>query len=117
MIPRSILTQKISPSALRLWIALASFCYDDDSCYPSNRALLERMPKGTALNTLKSAKRELIEANLMRRDRRYDKGRETSSMYYLIIPEGTEMFTPHQAVTPGGEAPGKPAGRVTEPAL
>ena len=86
VIPRSILTQKISPSALRLWIALASFCYDDDSCYPSNRALLERMPKGTALNTLKSAKRELIEANLMRRDRRYDKGRETSSMYYLIIP-------------------------------
>ena len=104
VIPRSILTQKISPSALRLWIALASFCYDDDSCYPSNRALLERMPKGTALNTLKSAKRELIEANLMHRDRRYDKGRETSSMYYLIMPEGTEMVTPQQAVTHGGDA-------------
>lgn len=104
VIPRSILTQKISPSALRLWIALASFCYDDDSCYPSNRALLERMPKGTALNTLKSAKRELIEANLMRRDRRYDKGRETSSMYYLIMPEGTEMVTPHETNTLGGDA-------------
>ena len=104
VIPRSILTQKISPSALRLWIALASFCYDADSCYPSNRALLARMPKGTALHTLKSAKRELIEANLMRRDRRYDKGRETSSMYYLIMPEGTEMVTPQQAVTHGGDA-------------
>lgn len=104
VIPRSILTQKISPSALRLWIALASFCYDDDSCYPSNRSLLERMPPGTALNTLKSAKRELIDANLMRRDRRFDKGRETSSMYYLIMPEGTEMVTPHDKSTLGGSA-------------
>ena len=93
VIPRSLLTQKISPSALRTWIALASFCYDDDSCYPSNRAMLERMPPGTALNTIKAAKRELEEAGLIRRDRRFDKGRETSSIYYLIAPEGTQMIT------------------------
>lgn len=99
VIPRSLLTQKISPSALRVWIALASFCYDDDSCYPSNRAMLERMPKGTALNTIKAAKRELEQAGLIKRDRRFDKGRETSSIYYLIAPEGTQMIT-HNSSTP-----------------
>lgn len=104
MIPRSLLNQKISPSAFRTWIALASFCYDDDSCYPSNRAMLERMPPGTALNTLKTAKRELEDAGLIRRERRFDKGRETSSVYYLIAPEGTEMVTPNGKDTLGGES-------------
>ena len=92
VIPRSILTQKISPSALRLWIALASFCYDDDKCWPSNRALLQRMPQGTALNTVKNAKRELEKADLIKRQRRYVDGRETSSMYFLLAPKDTEMI-------------------------
>ena len=99
---------------MRLWIALASFCYDDDSCYPSNRALLERMPEGTALNTLKAAKRELIKAELIRRDRRFDKGRETSSMYYLIMPEGTETVTPHETDTHGGDATVTPLNKYIE---
>ena len=107
VITRSLLTQKISPSALRTWIALASFCYDDDSCYPSNRAMLERMPPGTALNTIKAAKRELEEAGLIRRDRRFDKGRETSSIYYLIAPEGTQM------ITQTGKTPHEGNGTVT----
>ena len=94
VIPRSILTQKISPSALRLWIALASFCYDSDECWPSNNALLERMPAGTALNTVKAAKRELEEQGLIKRQRRFMDGRETSSIYYLIAPEGTVIQPP-----------------------
>ena len=94
VIPRSILTQKISPSALRLWIALASFCYDSDECWPSNNALLERMPNGTALNTVKAAKRELEEQGLIKRQRRFMDGRETSSIYYLIAPEGTVIQPP-----------------------
>ena len=92
VIPRSILTQKISPSALRLWIALASFCYDDDKCYPSNRAVLERFPPGTALNTVKAAKRELEEAGLISRQRRFKDGRETSSIYFLLAPQGTQLI-------------------------
>ena len=94
VIPRSILTQKISPSALRLWIALASFCYDSDECWPSNNSLLERMPAGTALNTVKAAKRELEEQGLIKRQRRFMDGRETSSIYYLIAPEGTVIQPP-----------------------
>ena len=100
VIPRSLLTQKISPSALRLWIALASYCYDTDSCWPSNRAILERMPEGTALNTVKTAKRELEEKGLIRRERRFDKGRETSSVYILLYPEGTKLLEGNDTVTP-----------------
>ncbi len=92
VIPRSLLTQKISPSALRLWIALASYCYDSDSCFPSNRAIMERMPPGTALNTVKSAKRELEEQGLIRRERRFDKGRETSSVYILLYLRGLNYW-------------------------
>ena len=102
VIPRSILTQKISPSALRVWISLASFCYDDDTCWPSNKAILERMPPGTALNTIKAAKRDLEKAGLISRDRRFDKGRETSSIYMLLAPEGTQMITPNQDLTHEG---------------
>ena len=105
VIPRSILTQKISPSALRLWIALASFCYDDDKCWPSNRAILERMPEGTALNTVKTAKRELEKAQLIKRSRRFADGRETSSIYELLAPVGTELLEGgNEMVTHGVEA-------------
>lgn len=113
VIPRSLLTQKISPSALRTWISLASFCYDDDSCWPSNKAILERMPPGTALNTLKAAKRELEQAGLIRRDRRFDKGRETSSVYYLIAPEGTQMITTNQVTTHEGNGTVTPLNKYT----
>lgn len=100
VIPRSLLTQNISPSALRLWIALASYCYDSDSCFPSNRAIMERMPEGTALNTVKKAKRELVDQGLIKRERRFDKGRETSSVYILLYPEGTKLVEGNHTVTP-----------------
>ena len=100
VIPRSLLTQDISPRALRLWIALASYCYDSDSCFPSNRAILERMPEGTALNTVKTAKRELVEKGLIKQERRFDKGRETSSVYILLYPQGTELVEGNETVTP-----------------
>jgi hypothetical protein len=104
VIPRSILTQKISPSALRLWVALASFCYDDDKCWPSNRKILERMPEGTALGTVKNAKRELEKAGLIKRDRRFIDGRETSSVYFLLAPKDTEMIEGgNETVTPSNE--------------
>ena len=107
VIPRSILTQKISPSALRLWVALASFCYDEDKCWPSNRAILERMPEGTALGTVKNAKRELEKAGLIKRDRRFVDGRETSSVYFLLAPKETEMIDRgNETVTPSnGDSP------------
>ena len=110
VIPRSLLTQNISPSALRLWIALASYCYDSDSCFPSNRAIMERMPPGTALNTVKSAKRELEDKGLIRRERRFDKGRETSSVYILLYPEGTKLLEGNDTVTPSDNKTVTPEG-------
>jgi hypothetical protein len=52
------------------------------------------MPAGTALNTVKAAKRELEEKGLIKRQRRFMDGRETSSIYYLIAPEGTVIQPP-----------------------
>lgn len=57
------------------------------------------MPEGTALNTCQAAKRELEEKGLIKRERRFDKGRETSSLYILIAPKGTTMVEGNQTVT------------------
>ena len=119
VIPRSLLTQKISPSALRLWIALASYCFDTDSCFPSNRAIMERMPPGTALNTLKAAKRELEQAGLIKRQRRFDMGRDTSSMYFLLYPEGTTLIPNegNETITPIGQDTNTLGGNQKVPPL
>jgi len=115
VIPRSILKEKLSPSALRLWVAIASFCYDSDECWPSNKALLERLPEGTALNTLKTAKRELVEKGLIEKQRRFVDGRETSSLYVLKMPEGTEIVTPtgDESIPPRGNENVTPINKNT----
>lgn len=107
VVPRSILKADISPMALRTWLALASFCYDKDECWPSNQAVLDRMPEGTNLRTIQRAKTELIDKGWIAQERRFHKGRETSSVYHLMLPCGSaveavdsrgdgEMATPDQ---------------------
>ncbi len=93
MIPRALLKQEISASALRLWIVLASFCYGKDTCWPSNKALLKRLPPNTNLRTAQKAKAELEAAGLIQRERRYVDGRETSSIYHIVAPEGGDLDT------------------------
>jgi len=111
VIPRSLLTTKLTPASFRTWIALASFCYDSDSCFPSNRAILERMPPGTSLGTIQTAKRDLERAGLIHRTRRFVDGRETTTVYNLLAPEGTEMITPNDKSTPVGAGSGTPLNK------
>ena len=114
VIPRKILSAPITPTALRTWLALASFCYDSDECFPSNAALLDRMPEGTSLRSVQRAKKELEAHGYLQQERQYVKGRETSSLYTLTIPlvdtsvesvdsrEGDNTVTPDEATGPRG---------------
>ena len=97
--PTAILSEKISPSALRLWIALAQFANDERQCWPSRRTLLELLPEGTAKSTLRKARAELEEHQLLEVEYRTDphSGRETSPLYTLLVPVSEEDdITPHE---------------------
>jgi hypothetical protein len=88
IIPDSIISAKLSPSALRVWLALASFSNKEHHCYPSHRKLAERLPDGMTENTIRSACRELEDKNLLivsplvRGD-----GGNSSNDYVLCHPE------------------------------
>ncbi len=96
--PTLILAEKLSPTALRLWIALAQFANDDRQCWPSRRRLLDMLPPGTAKASLRRARAELEAADLLRVEYRTDErtGRDTTPLYSLLIPtgEGDETVPP-----------------------
>lgn len=115
VLPSAILAERLSPTALRLWIALAQFANDERQCWPSRRRLLEIMPAGTARATLRRARAELEEANLVEVEYRKDgrTGRGTSPLYTLLVPvrEGDET------VPPGGSGMVPHEGDETVPPL
>jgi len=86
-LPASLLGVKLTPTALRLWLALAAFANRDNCCWPSSRRLLELLPEGTNSGTLRRARAELEEQGLLVVQARYDGGRQTSNMYELHYPE------------------------------
>jgi len=87
-LPATLLRVKLSPTALRLWIALAAFANKEQCCWPSNRRLLEMLPENTNSGTLRRGRAELEEAGLLIVTPRYDKGRQTSNHYELRYPKG-----------------------------
>lgn len=89
-LPASLLGVKLTPTALRLWLALAAFANRDNCCWPSSRRLLELLPEGTNSGTLRRARAELEEQGLLVVHARYDGGRQTSNMYELHYPESRE---------------------------
>ena len=88
--PTAILAEKLSPTGLRLWIALAQFANDDRQCWPSRRTLAEMLPPRVSLGTIRRARAELEAADLLRVEYRNDErnGRETTPLYTLMIPVG-----------------------------
>jgi len=111
--PSSILSEQLSPTALRLWIALAQFANDDRRCWPSRRRLLTMMPPSTAKGSLRRARAELEKANLLEVEYRKDPstGRDTTPLYTLLIPVGEG----HEMVPPEGHETEPPEGHETEP--
>ena len=112
--PKSILQEDLSPTGLRLYLALASFCRDNETCWPSNRAILELLPPGTTERTVQKAKTELIQAGLLSVEPREAKGgRQTSNLYTLLYHhegEGEQTDTPEpvQVDTPEDAQPDTP---------
>jgi hypothetical protein len=100
--PVAILGEKLSPTALRLWIALAQFANDERQCWPSRRKLMTLLPPGTAKGTLRRARAELEAAHLVEVEYRTDPktGRDTTPLYTLLVPveEGDQIDSPEGAV-------------------
>ena len=92
VVPRTLLSLKLSPSELRVWLALASFCYDTDTCWPSHAAMIaDRLPPGTSASTIRKAKRGLERKGLLVTEERHTgSGRETSSVYRIMAPVQTD---------------------------
>ena len=111
--PTAILSEQLSPTALRLWIALAQFANDERQCWPSRRRLLEMMPPSTARSTLRRARAELEAAHLLDVEVRTDArtGRNTTPLYTLFVPVGEGGDT---APGEGGETV-PPVGGETAP--
>ena len=79
----------LSGTAVRLWIALATFANAKNVCWPSNRTLLALLPPGISRRTIQRAKSELAGSDLLRITHRLtEAGRQTSDLYELRIPEG-----------------------------
>ena len=110
--PTTILSEQLSPTALRLWIALATFANDDRQCWPSRRRLLEMMPQSTARGTLRRARAELQAANLLEVETRTDErtGRNTTPLYTLLVPVGEG----NQTVPPEGDETAPPMNLTIE---
>ena len=107
VVPRSLLALKLSPSELRVWLALASFCYDTDTCWPSHAAMIaDRLPPGTTASTIRKVKRGLERKGLLVTEERHTgSGRETSHLYRIMAPsqtagEGRRNGPPPPAVSP-----------------
>lgn len=92
VVPRSLLSVKLSPAELRVWLALASFCYDTDTCWPSHAAMIgDRLPPGTTASTIRKAKRGLERKGLLvTEQRKTGSGRETSHLYRIMAPSQTD---------------------------
>ena len=108
VVPRSLLALKLSPAELRVWLALASFCYDTDTCWPSHAAMIaDRLPPGTTASTIRKAKRGLERKGLLVTEQRHTgSGRETSNVYRIMAPSQTD---------PQGGRNGPPPRSVSTP--
>jgi len=119
--PTAILAEKLSPTGLRLWIALAQFANDDRQCWPSRRRLAEMLPPGVALGTIRRARAELEAADLLRVEYRTDErnGRETTPLYTLMVPigEGDENRRGEgdDTARPEGDQNARPKNLTKEP--
>ena len=119
--PTAILAEQLSPTALRLWIALAQFANDERQCWPSRRRLLEMMPPSTARSTLRRARAELEAAHLLDVEVRTDArtGRNTTPLYTLFVPveEGGDTAPGEggETVPPVGGETAPPKNLTKEP--
>lgn len=82
VVPDDVLLAEVSTNAKVLWAIMARFADPDGGCYPSVKTLAGIM--GCSSDTVGRAKRELITAELVDAEERYDEqGRRTSDYLFL----------------------------------
>ena len=87
--PTAVLAMNLSPIALRLYLALCKFTDGYKQCFPSNRTILKLLPPGTTVRSLRRAKQELTDADLLQCKQRYrPNGSKRSLLYQLYEPCG-----------------------------
>jgi len=120
VVPTTVLSARLSPTALRLWIGLAVFANDDRQCWPSRRTLAKSMPEGTAPGTIRRARAELEDVGLLTVEYRHDpSGRETTPLYTLYTPVLEEHETAreeeHETTRPVPRETARPLNLIIEP--
>ncbi len=87
VVPDFVLTADVSCNAKLLWIAYQRHADPDGRCFPSRRRVAEQYMNGVSIDTVKRAKKELVEAGLIAVDERYDdadNGRRTTDHVTLL---------------------------------
>ena len=106
----------LSGTALRLWVALATYANKDHRCWPSNRSLGGLMPAGINKRTIQRAKQELVAAGLLVVTPRITpSGRQTSDLYELHAPQGEGGETATLPAEEGGETVTPEGGQTAAP--
>ena len=106
----------LSGTALRLWIALATYANKEHRCWPSNRSLAGLLPAGMNKRTVQRAKQELVAAGLLVVTPRItESGRQTSDLYELHAPEGEGGQTATLPAEGGGQTDALGGGQTTAP--
>lgn len=92
VVPDSVLFADVSPNAKLLWAILARHASPEGSCYPGRKRMAELMR--VSEDTVKRAKRELIDAHLLVAEaRRDEQGRQTTDLLFLH-PRGCTVAPP-----------------------
>jgi len=92
VVPESVLYADVSPTAKLLWAILQRHADRQGACYPGRKRMAERMR--VSEDTVKRAKRELIDAGLLVAQARHDdQGRQTTDLLYLH-PRGGKFAPP-----------------------
>lgn len=103
VVPESVIEAEVSCNAKVLWVIFRLHADPEGRCYPGRKRLAELM--GCSAETVKRAKKELLEAKLIECHERYDEdGRRTTDDVFL---------TPARVTTDPPRVTGDPYPRVT----
>lgn len=109
IVAKAVARSDLSLSAKALYLVLCSYADDEGVCYPSNETLANDLR--TTSRSVQNWLVELVEADVIVRERRFDGERETTSTTRLVDAvvsyRGVADDTPggEPSFTPGGEPP------------
>jgi hypothetical protein len=110
-ISAAVWKMQLQPTNKLIMLALADMANDEGQCWPSNRSLQRRT--GLSERTVRGALTDLEEQGLVRRDSRFNEGRQTSNLFEILVNEGGSICRGGGQQLPG-EGAGDAGGRGQE---